>query len=263
MIFFTNISGYINKKFHGIFCIFISVFSIFNINNLNVCHRNFDVNKNHFNTKTFTIEILYINKVRYNFGEMAEITYPHFDQHYSKYIFRNSMCHNLQRVKEYGDNINFYWINFITSLLFLCKQFYNPKLNVIIIISSLIHLTIAYNALSISFNNVDVIVNLKNSPRNEFVTIEVLHITQKINEFSANTHLKLLTISKMKCKSNHLYFKMALLLSGDINLNPGPDTRHQLKDPKFEGFNNKGLHLLYLNINSLLPKIDELRNIAQ
>ena len=37
---------------------------------------------------------------------------------------------------------------------------------------------------------------------------------------------------------------MALLLSGDINLNPGPAIRHQLSDPKFEAFNNKGLHLI-------------------
>ena len=129
---------------------------------------------------------------------MVEITYPHFDQHYSKYIFRNRVSHNLQWSKENGDNINFYWINFITSLLFFCKQFYNPKLKVITIISSLIHLIIAYNALSISFNNVNVIVNLKNSPTNEFFTIEVLHITYKINEFSTNAHLKLLTISKIK-----------------------------------------------------------------
>ena len=45
---------------------------------------------------------------------------------------------------------------------------------------------------------------------------------------------------------------MAFLLSGDINLNLGPVSRHQLNDPKFEGFNNKGL-----NINSLLTEIDE------
>ena len=63
---------------------------------------------------------------------MAEITYPHFDQHHSKYIFRNSINHNLQRAKGDGDNIKFYWVNFITSLLFLCKQFYKPKLKVII-----------------------------------------------------------------------------------------------------------------------------------
>ena len=47
---------------------------------------------------------------------------------------------------------------------------------------------------------------------------------------------------------------MALLLSGDINLNPGPVARHQLNDPKFEVFNSKGLHLIHLNVNSLLPK---------
>ena len=52
-------------------------------------------------------------------------------------------------------------------------------------------------------------------------------------------------------------------MSGDINLNPGPVARHQLNDPKFENFNNKGFHLIHLNINSLLPKIDELRNIAK
>ena len=37
---------------------------------------------------------------------------------------------------------------------------------------------------------------------------------------------------------------MALLLSVDINLNPGPVTRQQLNDPKFEDFNKKGLHLI-------------------
>ena len=194
--------------------------------------------------------------MKYDRGEMAEITYPHFDQHYSKYIFRNSINHNLQRAAGNGDNIKFYWINFITSLLFLYKQFYDSKLKVIIIISSLMHLSISHNALSVSFNSVSIIVNLKNSPTNEFFTIEILNITYKINEFSTNMHFKLLTMSKMKCKSNHLYLKMALILSGDINLNPGPVARHQLNNPKFEAFNNKGLHLIHLNVNSLLPKID-------
>ena len=89
IIIFTNISGYINKKFQSIFYIF----AIFNMKNLNVCHRNFDVNKNHFNCKTFTTEILDINRIRYNSGEMAEITYPHFDQHYSNQHYSTS--HNL------------------------------------------------------------------------------------------------------------------------------------------------------------------------
>ena len=56
---------------------------------------------------------------------------------------------------------------------------------------------------------------------------------------------------------------MVLILSGDINLNPGPAARHQLNNPKFEAFNSKRFHLIYLNANSLLPKIDELCNIAK
>ena len=240
----------------------ISIFAIFVINNLNLCNRSFDVNKNHFNCKIFTTEISKINRIRYN-GEMTEITNLHFDQHYGKYIFRNSMSHNLQRAEENGNNVKFYWINFITSLLFSCKQFYNPKLNVLIIISPLLYLIIANNALSVLFNSVSVIVNLKNSPTNQFLTIEVLHITYKINEFSTDMHLKLLTISGMKCKSNHLYLTMVKILPGDINLNPGPVTRYQINDPKFEAFNNKGVHLIHFDTNSLLPKIDELCNIAK
>ena len=50
---------------------------------------------------------------------------------------------------------------------------------------------------------------------------------------------------------------MAFFLSGDINFNPGLVTKHQLNDPKFEAFNS-----LNININSLLPKIDELHNIV-
>ena len=95
--FFLQIFPTISVKTSKVYCIFlISVFAILNTNNLNACHRNFDVNKTHFKCKPFKTEILDINRIRYNFGEMAEITYPHFDQHYRKYIFRNSMSHNLQ-----------------------------------------------------------------------------------------------------------------------------------------------------------------------
>ena len=95
------------------------------------------------------------------------------------------------------------------------------------------------------------------------LVLEKVHRVIEINEFSTDMHLKLLTISRMKCKSNHLYLKTALLLSVDINVNPGPVTRHQLNDPKFEAFNNKELYLMNLNINSLLPEIDKLCNIVQ
>ena len=54
-----------------------------------------------------------------------------------------------------------------------------------------------------------------------------------------------------------------MLFSGDISLNPGPNrTNHQLTE-NLKVFRNRGLHFLYLDINSLLPKIGDLREIVK
>ena len=128
----SDFSYYFFNKYFGLYeqtgyikyiLCFSYQFSQFLILILNLCDRDFDVNKNHFNYKAFTREILDINRVRCNYGEMAEITYPHFDQRYSKYISRNSMGHNLQRTEENGDNIKFYWINFKHLFYFHANNF--------------------------------------------------------------------------------------------------------------------------------------------
>ena len=54
---------------------------------------------------------------------------------------------------------------------------------------------------------------------------------------------------------------MLLLLSGDIGSNPGP-TPSSVSQSFWKPFENKGLHFLHLNINSILPKLDELKSIA-
>ena len=53
-------------------------------------------------------------------------------------------------------------------------------------------------------------------------------------------------------KNNRLYLKMILIFPGNIELNSGLLNRHQIKKENFEVFNNKGLHFMHLNINSLL-----------
>ena len=63
----------------------------------------------------------------------------------------------------------------------------------------------------------------------------------------------------MKKTYRSSYLKYLLLLPGDIELNPGPSQVINLWEP----FDSKGLHFIHLNINSLLPKIDELRDIAK
>ena len=53
-----------------------------------------------------------------------------------------------------------------------------------------------------------------------------------------------------------------MLLSGDISLNPCPSQSLQGNDDKFEPFHKCGLHFLHINVNSLLLKISELRDIV-
>ena len=61
-----------------------------------------------------------------------------------------------------------------------------------------------------------------------------------------------------------MYYLLLLLLSGDITLNPGSFHNLQpLDHDEWNIFKNRGLHLFHLNINSLLPKINELRHIAR
>ena len=105
--------------------------------------------------------------------------------------------------------------------------------------------------------------SLKTCPKKDFFTIENVRITNKINELFLETNFRLFSVSKIINKNNYLYLKMLLILSSDINLNPGSVNRHQIKGYKFEVFIRKGLHFIHPNINSLLPKIDDLQYIVK
>ena len=57
---------------------------------------------------------------------------------------------------------------------------------------------------------------------------------------------------------------MLLILSGDISLNPGPVYNNQsLHSNKWNVFRSKGIDLIHLNVNSLLPKLEEIHYIAE
>ena len=55
---------------------------------------------------------------------------------------------------------------------------------------------------------------------------------------------------------------LLILVSGDVNLNAGPSQYLPDNDDKFEPFRESGLHFLHINVNSLLSKIDELRDVV-
>ena len=195
---------------------------------------------------------------------MAAITYMKIEQNYSKDIFNESISQNLQPIRNNERNIKYHWIIFTMSLLFLYRQLYNRRSKVFFVIIFLIQFTIAFHSLKfVCHSKPSLNTILRNSPTKEFFTTEVLRITYKINEFSADMHFKLFTISKMKNKYNRLYLRMILILSGDIKLNPGSLDGNQIKKENFEVFNNKRLHFMHLNINGLLNKIVELRYIAR
>ena len=96
-----------------------------------------------------------------------------------------------------------------------------------------------------------------------FFTIESIKICNHIFNGNLKNSLNFFTLSKLKNK-NPSFFKYIMLLSGDISLNPGPtQLPPQLNSENWSPFKKRGLHFIHLNINSLLPKMDELRQIAK
>ena len=93
-----------------------------------------------------------------------------------------------------------------------------------------------------------------------FFTPESLSVLNDLSIDHQTNMLRHLSLKKIVYRNNHNYFNIILLLSGDINLNPGPATTN---NHSWDVFKNRGLHIIHLNINSLLPKIDEIRNIAR
>ena len=71
-------------------------------------------------------------------------------------------------------------------------------------------------------------------------------------------------ISKLRNKPKHFlkFYQIFLLLSRDISLNVGPCEVQFIDGKTCEPLKIRDLHFCHLNVNSLLYKIDELRNIT-
>ena len=110
-------------------------------------------------------------------------------------------------------------------------------------------------------------------------------VMQDIAKNETKKILSYYPLSKIVLRKHKFYFRYILLLSGDINLNPGPFTdTFPFSNSSFSGsesrfhlgsndenldtenrtnFKKKGLHFIHININSLLPKIDEIRHMTK
>ena len=101
--------------------------------------------------------------------------------------------------------------------------------------------------------------SLKRYSKGDLFTIESLKTNEKISIAWQEFNLNLLTLREMNYRDHKKFFRLILLLSGDINLNLGTTQISQT----WSVFKKRGVHFVHLNINSLPSKIEELRQIAK
>ena len=100
---------------------------------------------------------------------------------------------------------------------------------------------------------------LKNITASELFTYESIKVSNFANIVWFNQELNLFCFSKLRYQNNKNYLWLLLLLSGDTSLNPRPiNSSQQYNNYQWVVFKKRGLHFVHININSLLPKIDEL-----
>ena len=107
-------------------------------------------------------------------------------------------------------------------------------------------------------------MKIKDFNKIKFFTLEFIHTCDDLIRFCLNYLRKFHTISNLKRMNNKSFLRIVLILSVDISLNPGPVYNNQsLHLNAWNVFRSKGIHLIHLNVNGLLPKVDEIRYIAE
>ena len=114
--------------------------------------------------------------------------------------------------------------------------------------------TLFFSASKFSYHN-----SLKLCTTKVFFSIESIKISNELSNQTQYLYLQLDCLNKIRCFD----LKLILLFSGDISLNPGPNwTNYQLTE-NLKVFKNRGLHFIHLNINSLLSKTGELKELVK
>ena len=104
---------------------------------------------------------------------------------------------------------------------------------------------------------------LKACNRIQFFTLDSIYICDELVSFHSSLLSNFYTISKFKRINNKSFYPILLILSGDISLNPGfvYNSRPSCSN-EWHAFKVKGIHQIHLNVNSFIPKIDEIRYIV-
>ena len=95
-------------------------------------------------------------------------------------------------------------------------------------------------------------------------TYESIDACHLLHTYHVHNAFVFFALSTFKCRNKDSFFKLLLLLSGDVSLNPGPSHINGTSDNnEWDVFKALALHFIHININSLLTKIEELRRIAR
>ena len=157
----------------------------------------------------------------------------------------------------------------------------------------LMHLfvTLLINKTTCSGNRHFFFNTLEKENKEEFLTYSTFCTLEQIEKNILRQRLSQDALSKLHLNKYGSYFKLILLLSGDINLNLGPTTQKRndilwellpfhncsfstermdyqldplsvVSNDAWNIFQKRGMHFIHLNINSILRKVDEIRYIA-
>ena len=113
-------------------------------------------------------------------------------------------------------------------------------------------------------NSSDFFNKVRVCTRSEFFASEFMNICDDFEFSVTRMNSAFYSVFKLEYRNLNSYFHLLILLSGDISLNPGSNHQHKLQClNEWNIFKSRGLHFIHLNINSLLPKIEEVRIIAK
>ena len=105
---------------------------------------------------------------------------------------------------------------------------------------------------------------IRSCSKHEFFTFDYIDTCENSQLLETQLTTNHFSISKLKYENLNSFSRLLLLLSGNISLNPDPVQQGTLQClNEWNVFKNRGLHFIQLNINSLLPKIEEFCFIAK
>ena len=103
------------------------------------------------------------------------------------------------------------------------------------------------------------LIELKARNQIDFFALDFTYICDELVGSHSSLLCKFYTISKFKGINNKSFHRILLILSGMSSLNPGPVYNGESSCPnELIVFKAKGVHVIHLNVNNLLPKINKI-----